>query len=323
MRARALTAHLDNARADRVRRRVAELLERHPRSVLTSIGGTDLLELSRSNATRARVFAKVEGQNPAGSIKDRLALYLVADAIERGGLGPNTVLVEASSGNTGIGLAMVGARLGLRVLITIPANVSEERHQLIRSYGAELLITPGSEGTSGAIERARELGATSGYFWVSQHFNEVNTLAHYETTGAEIVAGLQAANAPVPAAFVATSGTTGTLMGISLRLREAYPGVKVVSVWPSDRIMGIRKPIGDNRPTIYDESLIDEVLEVSNDEALKMVKTVAYTEGIFAGPSGGAAVVGALQVAARLGEAPRGCVVTLLPDWGERYLSVF
>lgn len=313
---------LSSARAEALRRRVNQLREEHAGTVVSGIGGTRLAPLSRlTPKASAPLLAKLEGQNPSGSSKDRAALYLVADALERSGLTKDVVLVEASSGNTGISLAMIGARLGLRVLITVADNVSPERYQLMAAFGAELVVTPGAQGTLGAIQKARELAQRPGYCWVAQHFNEVNSFAHYETTGAELIQQARELGFECIDTFVASSGTTGTLMGVSARLKEAFPQVRIVAVWPKDRIMGIRKPEGEDRPGIYDAARIDEVIEVDSAQAMDCVRLVARTEGMLLGPSGGAAIRGALQVVERLGPSRGGCVAVLLPDWGERYLS--
>ena len=317
---------LSSEHAQRARQAVRDLLDDYRGTIVARIGNTPLVRLDRINPhTRVKVFAKVEGCNPSGSVKDRLALYLLADAIRSGALKPESSVLEASSGNTGIALSMVGARLGLRVVVTVPDNVTVERHKIIGAYGARPLLTPGELGTYGAIERARELVAANqaGLVWVAQHFNEVNSFAHYETTGVEIVQQLAQLGEHRLDAFVATSGTTGTLMGISARLKETLPKVHVVAVWPEDKIMGIRKPEGKNRPGIYRESLIDRVVEVSNKTAMDMVGKVATLEGLLLGPSGGAAIVGAVDAAQRVeAERGEGVVVVVLPDWGERYLSL-
>ena len=314
---------LEPARAEALRRRVKQLQSEHGGSVVSTIGDTALVPLAGTAAKGlVPLLAKLEGQNPAGSAKDRIALYLIADALERGALTKDTVLVEASSGNTGISLAMLGARLGLRVLITVSENTSSERHALIRAFGAELIFTPGARGTSGAIEKARELAQQPGHLWVAQHFNEVNSFAHYETTGAELIRQVRALGFKRIDAFVAPSGTSGTLMGVSARLKEAFPGVRVVAVWPKDAIMGIRRPEGDDRPGIYNAARIDEIIEVKLEQAMDFVRRVARTEGRLLGPSGGAAVCGAVQTVERLGPSRDGCVVVLLPDGGERYLSL-
>ena len=313
---------LEPAWADRVRARIRELTTEHARSTIALIGRTPLIELTKVHRpSRVRVLGKLEGLNPAGSVKDRLALYLIADAMERGALGPGKTLVEASSGNTGIALAMICARLGQRLVITVSADVSVERFKLMKQYGAEIVLTPGPRGTCGAIEKARELGALPDHYWVAQHFNKVNSFAHYETTGVEIIEQVRALTDQPLRAMVATSGTTGTLMGISSRLKESFPDVEVVAVWPKDAIMGIRRPEGDKRPGIYEDERIDRVFEVHSSDANAMKHQLATTEGLLLGPSGGAAVVAALD-AARRSEERGGVVLVLLPDFGERYLSL-
>lgn len=317
---------LEASHADRVREAVHNLVSDHRGTIIARIGNTPLVRLDRVNPhTKVRVFAKVEGANPSGSVKDRLALYLLADAMSSGALKPEAAVLEASSGNTGIALSMVGARLGLRVVVTVPDNVSVERHKIIAAYGARPELTPGEKGTLGAIEKARELVASKSgeLVWVAQHYNEVNSFAHYETTGAEIPRQLAELGEGRLDALVASSGTTGTLMGVSARLKEHDPKTEVVAVWPSDKIMGIRKPEGANRPGIYKESLIDRVVEVSNKDAVDMAGKVAALEGLLLGPSGGAAVIGAIDAARKLEEQRGdGVVVVILPDWGERYLSL-
>jgi cysteine synthase len=314
---------LEAAHAERVRRRVRDILERHRNSTIGLIGHTGVAELGKVNRHQpVRVLAKLEGQNPSGSVKDRLALYLVADAMERG-VAPGDTLVEASSGNTGISLAMICAQLGFRLVVTVADNVSVERFKIMRAFGVEVVLTPGELGTCGAIEKARELGERPGHFWVAQHFNHVNSFAHYETTGVEIIEQVRGLQISDLDAFVASTGTTGTLMGISARLKERFPELEVVSVWPVDKIMGIRRPEGEGKPTIYDERRIDRVVEVRSAEAMAMVRQVSAAEGILCGVSGGAAVVGALTTAERLKrELGHGTVLVLLPDWGERYLSL-
>jgi cysteine synthase len=312
-------------RISRLRRSVQQVLGELKGTLLERVGNTPLVRIKRVQPeSKVRVYAKVEGCNPSGSIKDRIALYMLADALTSGAFKPEGSMLEASSGNTGIALSMIGAQLGLRVVITVPDNVSVERHKIIDAYGARPLLTSGERGTLGAVMRARELVQENGnLLWLAQHYNEVNSFAHYETTAAEIVAQLAQAGEKRLDAFVASSGTTGTLMGSSARLKETFPHVEVVAVWPADKIMGIRKPEGENRPSIYREALIDRVFEVTNQAANDMVAKVATLEGLLLGPSGGAAVAGALDAAARLEEREGGgVVVVVIPDWGERYLSM-
>ncbi len=316
------TPFLETARAERVRAVIRDLRQAHALSTIALIGNTPVIELTKVyRHDKVRIFGKVEGLNPAGSSKDRIALYLVADAIERGAVGPGKTLVEASSGNTGIALAMICARLDQRLIITVSGDVSVERFKLMKQYGAEIVITPGPQGTDGAIEKAKELGEMPGHYWVAQHFNKVNSFAHYEMTGVEIVEQVRALTDRPLDAFVATSGTTGSLMGISSRLKESFPEVEVVSVWPKDAIMGIRRPEGAKRPGIYEDARVDRVFEVHSSDANAMKQQLATTEGLLLGPSGGAAVVGAIDAARRL-EQGGGVVMVLLPDFGERYLSL-
>lgn len=307
--------------ANAVRRRVQRLLVTHYDSVLRLIGNTPLIKIRKVNPyERISIYAKLEGENPSGSLKDRIVLYMLADAIERGELTPDKTIVESSSGNTGISVAMIGAVLGSKVLVTLPDNVSVERRKLIQVYGAQLVLTPGELGTDGAIDEARRLAQQEGYLWIAQHYNEVNSFAHYETTGAEIIHQLNGKPLDV---FVGTSGTTGSLMGISARLKERFPSVKVISVWPKKKIMGLRRPEGKSRPGIYDEARIDEILEVEDAESIAMAQEISRKEGLLVGPSGGAVMLGALRAAERFHRTQsEATIVVLIPDRGERYLSL-
>ncbi len=314
---------LDSVHAEEVRKVVRNLQSRD--SWIARIGGTPLVRLERLYpGSRVKLYGKVESCNPSGSVKDRLALYLIADAIASGTLTPESSILEASSGNTGIAMAMLGSRLGRRVVITLADNLSLERYKIIDVFGATLVLTPGERGTGGAIQRARELAEMDpALVWVGQHSNEVNSFGHYETTGREIVEEIARLGEPRVDAVVATSGTTGTLMGISARVKETHPNAEIVSVWPKNPIMGLRRPEGEKRPGIYRDDLVDQVLEITNEEAMAAVKKVAMLEGLFVGPSSGAAIVGALEVARRLEETRgEGVVVALLADSGERYLSI-
>ncbi|MFQ5795221.1 MAG: PLP-dependent cysteine synthase family protein [Candidatus Bipolaricaulia bacterium] len=306
--------------AEAVRRQVAEILQTHQGSVLHLIGNTPVVKICRLNPyENVTVYAKLEGYNPSGSLKDRIVLYMIADAIERGKLTPGATIVEATSGNTGISVAMVGRTLGHRVLILMPDNVSEERRRMIRAYGARIRLTPGELRTDGAIAAARELSERDGYVWIAQHFNEANSFAHYETTGREILNALGHVDA-----FVAPSGTTGTLMGVSTRLKESHPETEVISVWPKDYIMGLRRPVGNKKPGIYHESWIDEIIEIEDKEAKWAARRIGRKEGLLVGPSAGAAFLGALRLAERYSESKSNeerTIVVLFPDGGDRYLS--
>ena len=300
---------------ERLRSSVERLLEAHPRSVLGQIGQTPLLALPQASA-QLRLWAKLESHNPSGSIKDRTVLYLLADALDTGQVQTNTTLVEASSGNTGIALAALGAALRRRVLIFMPENVSAERANLIRAYGARVQLTPAELGTDGAISAARKAHEDPGHYWLRQHENFANTLAHYDTTGAEILA-----QCPDVELFVASSGTTGTLVGSSMRIKQANPKTKVVAVWPEDKIMGLRRPEGATRPLIYDERWIDHIVEISDVEAKEATRTLARTTGLLVGPSSGAAWLAAQRLGSQLDPSTPHDVVVCFPDDGARYLS--
>jgi len=291
-----------------LRARVAQLTELQPDSILAHIGNTPLVALP-SDLPGVRLRGKLEHRNPSGSLKDRIVLYLVADALERGRLRPGGTLVEGSSGNTGISIALVGAVLGYPVRIFMPASVSVERCRLMRAFGAEVVLTPAELGTDGAIERARALSDDPRYCWLAP----VNILAHYDTTGPEILR-----QRPEVDAFVAPSGTTGTLMGSAMRLKESNPGIQVVAVWPEEWIMGLRRPEGAKRPGIYDEGWIDHVCEVSDPDAKAATRALAARTGLLLGPSSGAAWLAARRFARDRGVRN---VVVCLPDDGNRYLS--
>jgi len=302
-------------RLERLRCGVERLLERYPHSTLSQIGHTPLLALTQASS-QVRLWAKLENHNPSGSIKDRTVLYLVADALDTGQLQADTTLVEASSGNTGIALAALGAALGYKVCIFMPENVSAERANLIRAHGARVQLTPAELGTDGAITAARKAHEDPCHHWLAQHENFANTLAHYDTTGAEILA-----QCPDVELFVASSGTTGTLVGSSMRLKQANPKIEVAAVWPKDWIMGLRRPEGAARPLIYDERWIDHVLEIGDSEAKAATRTLARTAGLLVGPSSGAAWRAAQRLAARLDPSTAHDVVVCFPDEGARYLS--
>ncbi len=271
-----------------------------------------------SPAPGVELYAKLENRNPSGSLKDRIVLYLIADGIERGVITPDTVLVEGTSGNTGISLAMLGAALGYRVRVFMPDNVSEERRRLMEAFGAEVVLTPGELGTDGAIEAARRAHDPPRVCWLAQHENPANVWAHYDTTGAEILE-----QCPDITAFVAPTGTTGTLMGVSMRLKEHNPDVEIVAVWPEEWIMGLRRPVGDKKPAIYDERRIDRVIEISDPDAKAATRELAQRFGLLVGPSSGAAWLAARQLAheyAAQGRSPAK-VIVCFPDEGARYLS--
>ena len=287
--------------------------------VLDSIGNTPLVKLETLNTNpRVKVFAKLEGNNPGGSVKDRIAYYMIKDAEETGRIKKGDTILEATSGNTGIGLAMVGAALGYKVVLVMPECVSLERRKILEAFGAELILSPGNEGTDGAIKRARKMMEESpdGHFMPNQFDNPANILAHYETTGREII---DQTNGDVDV-FVAGMGTTGTLMGAGKRLKEFNRNISVVGVEPvlGHKIQGLKNMQESIVPKIFNPAFPDEIIKVNDDDAFAVTRRLALQEGIFAGMSSGAAVFGALTMAGRI---ERGTVVVVLPDRGDRYLS--
>ncbi len=287
------------------------------RSLLDLVGNTPLVELPRlSPKPEVRLYAKLEGQNPTGSIKDRVALALIADAEARGELEPGRELLEPTSGNTGIALALVAKLKGYTLTCVLPENVTEERRRLLRLYGAEIVESPGSEGSNGAVRIAQELAAKeSRYYMPFQYGNPANPRAHYEGTGAEIAAALDRVDV-----LVAGLGTGGTLMGAGERLRESFPEVVVAAAepLPGDPVMGLRSLEDGYVPPILDVSRLDRKLLVSNAEAVSGVRALLDDEGVFAGVSAGAVV----HVARRLaGDLDEGVVVAILADAGWKYLS--
>jgi len=297
---------------ERVGRAMPDLLE--------SIGNTPLVELKRIRAKGgARILAKLEGSNPGGSVKDRPARWMIDRAEESGRLVPGKVILEPTSGNTGIGLAMVGACKGYRVKLTLPECVSTERRQILLAYGAELVLTPAHERTDGAIRAAFRImeEAPDRYFMPNQFVNTDNWLSHYETTAPEILAQ----TGGEITAFVAGMGTTGTLMGVGRRLKEHNPQIQIVGVEPVEghAIQGLKNMKESIVPAIYERSRLDHVIIAEDRTAFAMTNRLALEEGLFVGMSSGAALLGALQVAADL--SPGDTVVVLLPDRGDRYLS--
>jgi len=287
--------------------------------VLDSIGNTPLVRLEAlSPNPQVHILAKLEGNNPGGSVKDRIALAMVRDAERSGRLRKRDTILEATSGNTGIGLAMVGAALGYRVILTMPECVSLERRKVLEAFGAQLILSPGCEGTDGAIKVCRRMEQENPgkYFVPNQFDNPANVLAHYETTGPEI---LSQTGGKLDA-FVAGLGTTGTLMGAGRRIREHDPMVRIVAVEPNlgHKIQGLKNMKESIVPKNYDPSFTDEKISVADDDAFGTTRRLALEEGLFVGMSSGAAVWGAMEVAKRL---DRGTVVVILPDRGDRYLS--
>jgi cysteine synthase B len=287
--------------------------------IFESIGNTPLVELkSLTNGSKVKILGKLEGCNPGGSIKDRTAYYLIKKAEESGELKKGKIILEPTSGNTGIALAMIGAAKGYKVTLVVPACVSVERSRILEAFGADVIITPAGEGTDGSIRKAHQIikEEPDKYYMPNQYANENNILAHYETTGPEIYAQT---NGEIDVC-VAGMGTTGTLMGISKYLKEQKPGVKVVGIEPTvgHAIQGLKNMQEAIVPKIYNPGMLDEVMTIEDDEAYETARLLATKEGIFAGMSSGAAVAGALKLAERM---TTGTIVAILPDRGDRYLS--
>jgi len=289
------------------------------RSVLDLIGNTPLVEMQKlSPRPGIHLYAKLEGQNPTGSVKDRIAKYMIEAAEARGELKPGDTILEPTSGNTGIGLAMIGRVKGYRVVCVMPESVSEERTFLLRAYGAEIIYTPGELGSNGAIAKAKEIvEANPGkYYFPYQYGNEANPRAHYETTGPEILRDL-----PEVTVFVAGLGTGGTLTGTGRFLKEHKPGVKVIAAapHPGDLVQGLRALEEGFIPPVFDETVLDGKIVVDSRSSFAMAKEITQKEGLFVGISCGAVVKAALKAAERLeGEQH---IVCLLADGGWKYLS--
>jgi cysteine synthase B len=289
-------------------------------SITCAIGNTPLVELRNLNSAPpgVRLFGKLEGANPGGSVKDRPAYYMIKKAEESGDLTPGKTILEATSGNTGIAIAMIGAARGFRVRLCMPECVSMERQQILQALNAEVVLTPAREGTDGAIRKARELltSEPDAYYLPNQFANETNVLAHYETTGPEILSQTEGRID----VFVAGMGTTGTLMGVKRFLMERRPQARVVGVEPrrGHAIQGLKNMTEAMVPPIYEPDLLDDKITVDDEEAFEMTRRLAAREGIFVGMSSGAAMAGAMRVAHGMNH---GVIVALLPDRGDRYLS--
>jgi cysteine synthase B len=286
-------------------------------SLLELVGDTPLVELPRlSPKPSVQLYAKLEGQNPTGSIKDRIGLAMVEAAERSGGLEPGQELLEPTSGNTGISLALVARLKGYRLTCVMPENVTAERRRQLRLFGAEIVESPGSEGTNGAVRMAQDLAEREPRFhMLFQYENEANPSAHYAGTGAEIAAALDRVDV-----LVAGLGTGGTLMGAGARLREAFPGITIAAAepLPGDPIMGLRSLEDGYVPPVLDVAQLDRKVLVSNADAVTALRELLQREGIFAGVSSGAVVHVARRLAEELDE---GTVVAVLADAGWKYLS--
>jgi cysteine synthase B len=288
-------------------------------SILDSVGNTPLVRLDAINPNpKVRLYAKLEGANPGGSVKDRIAHYMIKDAEEDGTLSAGKTILEPTSGNTGIGIAMVGASKGYKVKLVMPECVSIERRKTLEAFGVELVLSPGNEGTDGAIRLAHTINDEDGrnYFMPNQFNNASNIKVHYETTGKEVYDQTGGAISH----FVAGMGTTGTLMGSSKRLKEYDRNIQIIAVEPhlGHKIQGLKNMTESIIPGIYDPSRLDEKQNVDDDDAFETTRRLAVEEGIFVGMSSGAALWVALEKAKQLND---GTIVVILPDRGDRYLS--
>lgn len=298
-------------------------------SITQLIGDTPLVRLNRLvPEDSAEVYLKLEFQNPGASVKDRIAISMVEEAEKEGKLKPGSTIIEPTSGNTGIGLAMVAAAKGYKAILVMPETMSIERRNLLRAYGAELILTPGAEGMKGAIKRAEQLvNQNEGYFMPQQFNNEANVKVHREATGPEIVEAINGHDGKLDA-FVAGIGTGGTITGAGKVLKDNFPEIKIYAVEPADSPVLSGGEPGPHKiqglgagfiPGILDTKVYDEVITIENDIAFEYARKVAKEEGILGGISSGAAIYAALQVAKELGAGKR--VVAVIPSNGERYLS--
>lgn len=288
------------------------------------IGKTPIVKLKQTDKRMADVYLKLEFMNPGSSVKDRIALAMIEDGEERGVLEPGDTIIEPTSGNTGIGLAMVAAAKGYKLIVTMPDTMSQERRNLLKAYGAELVLTPGADGMKGAIDKAETLKTELGYFMPQQFTNAANPRVHEKTTGQEILKqmpdGLDA--------FISGIGTGGTITGAGKVLKETYNHVKLYAVEPTDSAVLSGGSPGPHKiqgigagfvPGVLDTDIYDGVIQISNEDSFSTAREVAREDGILGGISSGAAIAAAKQVAKELGKGKK--VLAILPDNGERYLS--
>lgn len=289
------------------------------------IGKTPILRVTNMiDENSADVYVKLEKFNPGGSVKDRAALGMIERAEKEGKLKKGSVIIEPTSGNTGIGIAMIGKLKGYKVIIVMPETMSKERRDAIKSYGAELILTEGSKGTKGAIEKAEALANENGYFMPQQFMNKANAEKHYETTAEEIFKDLKDVDV-----LVAGVGTGGTITGVGSRLKELNPNIKVIAVEPEKSAVLSGEQPGAHKiqgigagfiPDLYNSDIVDAIMKISDEEAYEGARYYAKEEGILVGISSGAAIYGALKLAKQLGKGKK--IVAIAPDGGEKYFSV-
>ena len=287
------------------------------KDMIELVGYTPLVKINHIVPNkRVKVYAKLERYNPAGSVKDRIAKYMIVHGEKEGLLTKDKIVIEPTSGNTGIALAMVCAVKGYRLELVMPETMSMERRKILTAFGAKIILSEGSKGMDGAIDLAKEIAQDPKYYMPYQFENKYNVLAHYETTGEEI---WRATRGKIRM-FVGGLGTTGTLMGVSKRLKEYNPAIKIVGVepYPNSKIQGLKNLTYQYVPEIYDSSRLDEKMNVTDEDAFEMARLLTIREGIFCGISSGAAMWGTLQKAMEL---DLGVIVTVFPDGGEKYVS--
>ena len=285
--------------------------------ILDLVGKTPIVELKRIPVNKnVTIYAKLEGNNPGGSVKDRAALGMIKHALDSGAIQPGTKLIEATSGNTGIALALIASLFGVEIELVMPEDATRERVLTMKAFGAKVILTPRERAMEGAIDYANEQVAKGGYLMLNQFGNINNPGIHYQTTGPEIWRDTKG----TVTHFVSAMGTTGTIMGVSQYLKEQNAGIQIVGCQPTDgsRIPGIRKWPEAYVPKIFDKSRIDRIIELSDDDAQEMTKRLAKEEGIFCGMSSGGAVHAAVELAKELKE---GIIVCIICDRGDRYLS--
>lgn len=285
--------------------------------LLELIGNTPLVELVNiPTRPNVKIFCKLEGQNPGGSVKDRAAFFMIQEALQRGDIGKGARLVEATSGNTGIALAMIAKLLGVHMTLVMPDNSTRERIVSMEAYGAKVVLTPADRTIEYSRELAEKMADEQDYFMLNQFANPDNVLAHYQTTGPEIYHDTKGAITH----FVSAMGTTGTIMGVSKYLKEQNPTIQIVGTQPTDgaNIPGIRRWSPAFLPKIFDAGRVDSTIDVSEEDAVQMTRRMAKEEGIMAGTSSGGALFAALKVAETIDE---GVIVSIACDRGDRYLS--